>query len=92
MDLRKKNGGESFINTRKVDTFLKIKRLSTRRMEKVNTFFAAASWYDDDDSESFHVPFREPLRGTRVRGEDSWLDDCLDNLSAQYINSQSKYE
>lgn len=56
-------------------------------MNKINTFFAAATWYDDDDSEH-HVlsRHREPLRGRRCAsgGMDSHSANLIDKLDSAY--------
>lgn len=55
-------------------------------MSRINTFFASATWYDDDDSEPLGKSrHREPLRG-RLCGtdQDHYAAEQLDHLTAKY--------
>lgn len=45
-------------------------------MVKTNTYFAAASWYDDDDSEVCHSNYHEPMTARRI--------PCRMNLWSDY--------
>jgi len=54
-------------------------------MEKTNTFFASATWYEDDEV-FFHRPYREPLRGRRcgASGISNEAANAVDHLNAKY--------
>lgn len=55
---------------------------------KQNTFFAAATWYDDDDSQPYHSHYRPPLKGTRCYGDgDPMVFDRQYKLTGKYIAS-----
>ena len=53
---------------------------------KTNTFFAASTWYDDDDSEPYYIrPYKERT-GIRIPNRSSlWSDDYCSYSGGSYL-------